>query len=295
MHSIQKKYYGYELEYYFQPGLWMEPESLMHLVNQLNYVNRSSGRNLSYGIFDPNDSFEKKQDFLKTINLCIVREKSEPVGFFYNMILRESSIPVIHAGLVMVAKNRGHDLIGYPYSVMTYLQYRRYGKHYYTNISSTPSIVGVFSDSFSGVWPSYKGNQIKPPSRAYHEVLGLLEDQYIKKYFHREALEIDKKRFVLRSSSSQMGFETDLKKLSRYRKPEVNYFCMFWLDYSKGEDLIQVGCVDLKAVLKIKIYYAIQKFKSIFAPAVPQTVGNHEPMKPEAIILKFEKRQKKAS
>jgi hypothetical protein len=190
-------------------------------------------------------------------------KKGEPIGFFYNLVLREIPYPVIHAGLVMITKNSGHDLIGYPYSFMTYLQFQKFGTHFYTSISSTPSIVGVFSDSFTDVWPSYKANQIKPPSKEYREILDLLDEKYIRKYFGDCGHEIDKKRFVLKSPSKEMGFETNLKQLSRYHKPEANYFCMYWLDYSKGEDLIQVGRVDLAAILKIKLYYSVQGIKSI--------------------------------
>jgi hypothetical protein len=263
MKYLEKNYYGYKLEYYLQPGKWMNYEELNSLKKCLKEVNISSGKNFTYGVFDETLSEKDSMALFKSLNICVIKEKGESVGFFYNLILREKPHPIIHAGLVVVSKNKGHDLIGYPYSFMTYLQYKIFGTHYYTSISSTPSIVGVFSDSFSGVWPSYKANQIKPPSRDYLKVLDVLEEQYIKKYFKDDVLEIDKKRFVLKSASQQMGFETNMKKLSRYYKPEANYFCMFWLDYAKGEDLIQIGKVNFSAITKIRLFYSYQKVKSL--------------------------------
>jgi hypothetical protein len=254
-----KRYYsGYELQYWFQPGLWAEEELLEALMLDARAVNRLSGKDLSYGIFDPSHTNLSLKELLSSMNLCIIYEKGEPMGLFYNLVLALTPRVVIHAGLVMIGRNTGVDLIGYPYSYMTILQYQKYGTYVYTNISSTPSIVGVFSDSFSNVWPNYKGNQLKPPHAWYRSVLDILEAGYIRKYFKGEVIEIDRKRFVMSSHSQKMGFQTSLKKLSRYRKPQVNYFCMYWLDYSAGEDLIQVGLCDLKAVWKIKAYYSIQ-------------------------------------
>lgn len=273
MNAIKKKYYQYDLEYYLQPGKWMTLEEMETLRNQLIAVNVKSGKNLNYGILDVNLSAAERQDFFDSANICLMKEHEEPIGFFFNLVLAETPRPVLHAGLVMVAKNSGHDLIGYPYSFMTYLQYLEFGPHYYTSISSTPSIVGVFSDSFTDVWPSYKANQIKPPSKEYRKILELLEEKYIRKYFKTEELEVDKKRFVLKSSSKEMGFETNLTKLSRYHKPEANYFCMYWLDYSQGEDLIQVGKVDLTAILKIRLFYSIKGLKSLFSTSFSVTHG----------------------
>ncbi len=264
MEILTKKYYQYDLNYYLQPGNWMDKCSLELVIEQLEKVRDLSGESLNYGILDQNLSEDEKVNFLKNANICILKDRGEPIGFFYNLVLRERPVPVIHAGLIVLAKNQGYDLIGYPYSFMTYLQFKKYGVHFYTNISSTPSIIGVFSDSFSGVWPSYKANQIKPPTKEYVPILGVLQEKYIKKYFKMNQCEVDKKRFVLRSGSKEMGFETDMKKLSRYHKPEVNYFCMFWLDYAKGEDLIQIGKVDLRAVIKIKLFYFFKKIRSFF-------------------------------
>ncbi len=267
MKAVTKKFHEYQFEYHIQPGKWMSEQNQNQLKEQLMQVNSSSGKNLNYGIFDPSLSADAQREFFTTSNICIIKEKQVPVGFFYNVILSETPVPAIHAGLVMLARNSGHDLLSASYAYMTYLQYRKFGSYFYTNISSTPSIVGVFSDTFSEVWPSYKANQIKPPSKQYLRILEVLEEKYIKKYFQASDLKVDKKRFVLKSDSQSMGFETDLKKLSRYSKPESNYFCMYWLDYSKGEDLIQVGKVRWGSVLKLNLFVAYQRIRGFFGPS----------------------------
>jgi hypothetical protein len=146
---------------------------------------------------------------------------------------------------------------------MAIYQYRQFGRYFYTNISSTPSIIGVFTDLFGKAWPSHRANLLKPPSNTYRQVLEMLGNEYIYRFFPRDQVEIDSKRFILRSPVQKMGFEVNFRKLPRYKDFMPNLFSQYWLDYSKGEDMIQVGQVDLWVCLRGlgKIYLnAIQAF-----------------------------------
>ena len=253
MKRIVRRFANYELEYLLQPGKWMRPIEIEEFKAQLDHVNEISGKHLRYGIFDPKNTSDDTQKFLATSNFCLMRLAGETVGFFYNVILEEKPIPAIHAGLVMIAKNNGVDLLKIPYAYMAILQRRKFGDYYYTNISSTPSIIGTFSDLFSDVWPNYKGSLIRPPNKEYVHVLNLLSKEYIAKYFPTDKIEIDSRRFVMKSPQKEMGFEQDPRKLSRYHNLEANLFCIYWLDYSKGEDIVQVGRVDFKFTVKLTL------------------------------------------
>ena len=261
-HSL--KFHGYELSYYLEPGAWMSPEELLRLQRSLEYVNRASGRNLNYGVFDPKNGPAEVREFFSKANTCVITWAGEPVGFFFNLVLRGAPDPALHAGLVMINRNTGVDLLTVPYAYLNMLQYRRYGAYHYTNISSTPSIIGVFTETYSNVWPSHRSNMVKPPSSKYREVLKLLFEEYIERYFPEDQVEVDTRRFVMRSPSSQMGFETNLKKLSRFKQLPVNLFCSFWIDYSAGEDLIQVGKVDFKFYLKGLALLALDRVNGLF-------------------------------
>lgn len=245
MEWINKKYNGYDLKYLFKPGNWMNDTQLKDLKKSLDLVNTQSGRNLDYAVFDPKATWEQTVDFFKRSNVCVITLNDKISGFFYNFILQEKPFPAIHAGLVMINKNSGVDLLGLPYMYMAIFQYRQFGRYYYTNISSTPSIVGVFTDLFGKVWPSHRANLLKPPSKTYRTVVELLGQEYIFRFFPKDEIEIDSKRFILRSPQKKMGFEVNFRKLPRYKDFMPNIFSQYWLDYSKGEDLIQVGQVDL--------------------------------------------------
>ena len=276
-----KKYFGnYELNYYFQPGQWMQDSEIDELKIELDLVNRTSGRNLRYGIFDPSNTPAKLKTFLETSSVCLMRSQGQTVGFFYNVILQIKPIVAIHAGLVMIAANQGLDLLKVPYVYMALLQRKKYGSYYYTNISSTPSIIGAFGDVFSNVWPNYRKSLVRPPNKQYIEILNLLAKNYIAVHFPMEKIEIDAKRFVMKSPQGEMGFEQNVRKLSRYHKLAANLFCIFWLDYTKGEDIIQVGKVDLKFALKINAQLFMWNFYSkiarLFAKNSKKTAGTEK-------------------
>jgi hypothetical protein len=252
MKQTKVKYEGYTLNYVFQPGCWMSDVELGSFKSELDHVNKISGKSLTYGIFAPNLDLIGFRSFLEKSNFCMIIDKGEPIGFFYNLILKKESPFVIHAGLILLARNRGVDLIKLPYGLMAILHYKLYGKHYYSNICSTPSIIGIFTNMYSKVWPSHKANLIKPPEKYYYTVLDLLYSEYVLQFFPSDGLELDKKRFILKSKFPELGiFETNIRKLPRHSQAEVQSFCMYWVDYTKGEDMIQIGVVDFTCVFRI--------------------------------------------
>jgi hypothetical protein len=258
MEPVIKIYEGYKLTFMLQPGNWMNDEDLSSLKRDLDGVNQEGGLNLAYGVFVPGISLADVRIFCAKANICVIRDEKGLVGFFYHVILQEKPFCVIHGGLLVINRNKGVDLLLGPYHHMALLQWKKYKNYYFTNISNNPAAIGHFSNGFSHVWPSHKSNLIRPPSKDYVVVLNLLYRHYIQQYFPNEGMKLDPKRFVLTYQLKDMGFEGDMRKLSRYPEIESNVFCMFWIDYSKGEDLVQVGVVDLKCIISIGISFALR-------------------------------------
>jgi hypothetical protein len=251
--NYTRAYKGYELRYFIQSGPWLSQDQLVELQLQLQHINSISKNKLSYGIFDPVLSLEAFREFLAEASLCIIMDQDEPVGMFYNPILQLNPLRIIHAGLVVIAKNKGIDLLKVPYCYLNLLQWRHFGSYYYTNISSTPSIVGSFAEQYRNVWPSHLSSQLKPPSKEYEKVLETVYRDYVERHFPGET-QLDRKRFIIRSESKEMGFETNLRRLPRHTKLLANFFCQYWIDYSAGEDLVQVGRVDFWGAVKLYLY-----------------------------------------
>lgn len=230
-------YKQYVLRYYYKPFFWMSSEELASLQSRLDKVNKESGKNFNYGIFDP----KNQESFYKNSMICIMELNGEPAGFFYNVIM-EGEFKIVHQGLVLISKNVGENLLYYPYVQSNRLIWEQIGDFYISNISSVPSIIGQVSTTYDQVWPSPYLNLDRPEDKNYIVVCEVLFKNYVKKFFpFPEEISLNKKRFVISSKVKEMGFDSNFRNLSRHPKLEVNLFCQFWIDYEKSEDIIQVG------------------------------------------------------
>lgn len=232
------QYKGYTLSYFFKPGKFSDEKEIQEIENKLNIVNKESGKNFSYGIFDP----KNKKDFYDNSLICILEIDNHPSGFFYNVILEYSDMNIVHQGLVLISKNIGENLLYYPYVQSNIFIREKIGDYYITSISSVPSIIGEIHNIFDEVWPSPYTNLVRPHKKEYTIIAEKVFNDYVKKYFpFPEEVVFNKKRFIIESKAKEMGFERDIRNLSRDSRLDVNLFCQFWIDYSKNEDLIQVG------------------------------------------------------
>lgn len=231
-------YQGYNLNYFYRPGIWADESTLKNLEEKLNKVNKDSGKNFNYGIFDQ----KNKKNFYDNSIICVLEINNEPAGFFYNVILEYSDLNIVHQGLVLISKNIGENLLYFPYFKSNQIIREKIGDFYITSISSVPRIIGEIHNIFEDVWPSPYANSIKPPKKEYISIAERVFNDYVKKYFpFPEEISFNKRRFIIESKAKEMGFERDIRSLPRDARMEVNLFCQFWIDYSKNEDIIQVG------------------------------------------------------
>ena len=234
--KIQVKFNEYTLNYYYRLGTNFSNKDILAVKIQLDFINESSGCNFSYGIFDKSKDFKKQtENFI----ICVIEKDDESVGFFYNYIMEEEKI--VHLGLVLIAKNFGENLLYIPYMIASKIIYTYIGEFYVTNISAVPKIIGSVISAFEDTWPAPKANLIRP-NPEYRRVAKLLYENYVKNYFPMpESISFDERRFILSCNAKEMGFESDFRKLARDADLEVNLFCMFWINYDKNEDMVQVA------------------------------------------------------
>lgn len=246
----------YILHFYYKPALWMTEEELLDLHEKVKYVNTISNKNFNYGIFDKTKSINK---FYSEILICLMELNGETVGFQYQVIYDNAKMPLVHQGLVVIAKNTGVDLIGIEAQIAAVLIREIIGDYYSTTISSIPAVLEKFYNIFEEIWPSPYVSNLGRSCKSYREILKFLFDNYVKDYFPlNEEHELHEKRFVIEFKVQENGFETDLRKMPRSEDFLINNFCMFWLDYSKNETVILVGKFSqesfLKTVAKLKKY-----------------------------------------
>jgi hypothetical protein len=224
-------------------------------------INNNAKVPLSHKLTEPISDIHLLHERYKSIVVSIAYTDEQPVGFLLSPIL---SLPngekIVHAGLTMVNSNSGVNLLVTLGCIVNILTFGVYGETYCTNISSTPSIVEGFCEYMHKPWPSPQLCLKRPPSK-YREVAQELVDKYVREFFpNPQSVVFDNKRFVLRSESEAMGFNTNIHKISRASNFLYQQFCSTMLDYSKEEDFIQVGKNTRKIALKSAAFRLYQMF-----------------------------------
>lgn len=157
---------------------------------------------------------------------------------------------VMHLGLVMVDPAfRGRGMSATLYGLTCVLMFLAgQGRPLWiSNVSQVPAVVGMVAETFSDVFPSPR-----PGARRSFDHL-MLARQIMA--LHRSAFGVgaeagfDETRFVI--TDAYTGGSDALKKTfeqaAPHRAEAYNAFCRDLLDYGRGDDLIQIGRIDMAA------------------------------------------------
>ena len=234
-----------------RPGLWMEQAALAQLTADLRRIASKTlaAGSLTYGVFSGDAS--RLRDTIVTL---VTRKDGTPVAFNALALMQVATDPrpteVLHLGLVMVDPGeRSKHLSWVLYGLTCFLLFfrKQFRPIWISNVTQVPAVVGMVSEMFSDVWP-----QPAPTRRTLtHQLLArrIMEN-------HRPVFGVgpeagfDEARFVI--TNAYTGGSDDLKKTfemaAKHRVPRYNAFCAEMLDYQRGDDLIQLGRMDLAAV-----------------------------------------------
>jgi len=157
---------------------------------------------------------------------------------------------VMHLGLVMVDPAfRGRGLSATLYGLTCVLMFLAgQGRPLWiSNVSQVPAVVGMVAETFSDVFPSPRAG-----TRRSFDHLTLARQIMAR---HRSAFGVgpeagfDEARFVI--TDAYTGGSDALKKTFEQSVPHrieaYNAFCRERLDYRRGDDLIQIGRIDMTA------------------------------------------------
>jgi hypothetical protein len=124
---------------------------------------------------------------------------------------------------------------------------RQFRPVWISNVTQVPAVVGMVSTMFSDVWP-----QPGPTRRTLTHLL--LARRIMAR--HRGVFGVgtdagfDEDRFVI--TNAYTGGSDGLKKgfdvAAKHRDAQFNDFCQARLDYDRGDDVIQLGLMDMAAV-----------------------------------------------
>ena len=232
------------------PGRALGEDDLERLVAQLRVVAGKTlpAGDLSYGIFSG-----KRERLSRAIVTVICEEASgRPIAFNALSVmpveLDGQPAEVTHLGLVMVdPEAQGQGLSWVLYGLSTLVLFIRGGlrQKWISNVTQVPAVAGMVSDTFSDVYPSPL-----PEARQSFAHLQLARGIMAK---HRAVFGVgdeagfDEARSVI--TNAYTGGSDALKKTfeiaPKHRNAIYNDFCERELDYARGDDVLQLGRIDL--------------------------------------------------
>jgi hypothetical protein len=235
-----------------RPGCWMDDAALADLSRQLRQVAARTlpEGGLTYGVFSGDKA--RMGDVIITL---VCRADGTPIAFNALAIMQIDTggahpTEVLHLGLVMVDPDeRSKNLSWVLYGLTCFLVFfrRQFRPVWVSNVTQVPAVVGMVSGMFSDVWPGPQAGR-----RTLNHLL--LARQIMQGQRHVFGVgpdaTFDEDRFVIQNAYT--GGSDDLKKTwdtaPKHRDDSYNAFCAAMLDYDRGDDVLQLGRMDLAAM-----------------------------------------------
>ncbi|WP_206185868.1 hypothetical protein [Sphingosinicella sp. BN140058] len=201
---------------------------------------------LDYGLFGDPDAPART-----VITLVRDRASGRPIAFnalpLIPVSLGGERLEVLHLGLVMVDPNhRSAGLSWILYGLTCFLLFvrRQLRPLWVSSVTQVPAVAGMVAETFDGVWPAAHGGS---PSFAHRHIARQIMRDHRAVFGVGADAGFDDERFVI--TNAYTGGSDDLKKsfedAPKHRQPRYNDFCANLLDYRRGDDLLQIGQINL--------------------------------------------------
>lgn len=234
-----------------RPALWMTPDALAVLQGQLRTVAAQvlPQGDLTYGVFAQNG--KRLRD---TIITHVSTADGVPIAFNALAVMHVDIAPepveVLHLGLVMVDpafQQKNLSWVLYGLTCFLIFMRRQMRPIWVSNVTQVPAVVGMVDAMFTGVWPAPQAG----PRKLDHLMIAraIMTD-------HRAVFGVgdeagfDDQSFVI--SNAYGGGSEALQKTweaaPKYRDEAYNVFCADALDYDRGDDVLQLGQMDMTAM-----------------------------------------------
>lgn len=232
------------------PGLSLSQQDLDALVADLRTVAGKTlpAGSLTYGIF----SGQRERLSRAIVTLISEEGTGRPIAFnalsVMDVELDGEPERVTHLGLVMVDPDvQGQGLSWVLYGLTTLVLFARGGLRakWISNVTQVPAVAGMVCDTFSDVFPS--PNASARQSFAHLQLARGIMKNHRAVFGVGDEAGFDEQRFVI--TDAYTGGSDALKKTydsaPKHRDEQYNAFCARQLDYGRGDDLLQLGRIDL--------------------------------------------------
>lgn len=223
------------------------------------------GRQLDYGLFAPDGTAWDRS----VVTLVRRAGDSRPIAFNAMPLLRvqRGGLPddVLHLGLVMVdPAERSGGLSWILYGLTCFALFVRRGLRplWISSVTQVPAVVGMVAQTFDDVYPAQAGTR---PSFAHQHLAYQIMRKERAAFGVGEDAGFDPATQVI--TNAYTGGSDNLKKsfavAAKHRDERYNRFCAETLDYDRGDDVLQIGRIDLSTARRFLA-------KSVPRSAIPQ-------------------------
>lgn len=238
-----------------RPGRSLDQAALNALVADVRKVASATlpAEELQYGVLggDP----ERLQHAVLTVVYDV--KSGAPVAFnalsIMELELRGRPMEVLHLGLVMVdpaVRQRGLTATLYGLTCVLLFLERRGHPIWVSNVTQVPAIAGMVSETYSGVWP-----RLAPGGRRTFDHVSLARQIMAG---HRHVFGVggeanfDEARFVIEDAytGGSDGLKKTFEQAPKHRTALYNEACVRELNYDRGDDLLQLGRIDMEAAAR---------------------------------------------
>jgi len=233
-----------------RPGETLDPDALEALVADLRAVAEKvlPGEPLDYGVF----SGDRERLARSVVTVLYDRASGRPVAFnalaVMDVTLHGRPAEVLHLGLVMVdpgVRSSGFSWVLYGLTCVVLFVRKQMRPMWISNVTQVPAIIGMVTETFSDVFPSPR-----PEARQSFEHV-LLGRQIMASHRHVFGVGADAGFDEARSviTNAYTGGSDNLKKTfesaPKHLNEVYNDFCGRELDYGRGDDVLQLGRLDM--------------------------------------------------
>lgn len=239
----------YSIEVYDCPGLKLSYFKLRHLQNELLEIGKQTLDKI------PNyQCFSKDMNEFNRLIITVARnDTGKAIAFCSSYILEAGEHgDILHLGLTCI----GHEArgLGLTHKLTSKVIYRyfthhaKFGSFWISNVACVLSSLGNVALHFEDVYPS-PFNSI--PGEKHKELADLINTKYRKELFINSLSTFDSNGFIFRGSVKGTIFQKESENIQfHHRDHEVNDFFKNIMNFSNGDEVLQIGRVSLMSYPK---------------------------------------------
>ncbi|MBV1703142.1 MAG: hypothetical protein KGQ46_15155 [Hyphomicrobiales bacterium] len=232
-----------------RPGAWLLTDEVDGLVSDCAQVVRAclNGQKLDYGLFAPD-----RTPWARSI-ITIVRRTDNGRSVAFNampllpVVRGGQNDALLHLGLVMIDPNeRGEGLSWVLYGFTCFALFVRRGLRplWISSVTQVPAVVGLVAETFAEVYPGQRGTaQSFAHRHLAHQIMA--HERHAFGVGDDAGFDMD----VQVITDAYTGGSDNLKKTfavaAKHRDSRYNAYCEAALDYGRGDDVLQIGKLDL--------------------------------------------------